>query len=107
MLKKQRRRQDEQRTKAKFRKIARRQAGDEFSWVLKREWKDIEGKPTLHYRLDNSGAVERLKWIEKTAAKQAHHFHPPCEMCSPPRHERKKKHKREAEKKAPFIMEDE
>ena len=107
MPKRAERRHHEERVKSKFKKVARRMAGVEGQWVL--VWKPVleNGKKIYRHRLDQSRATDRLRFIEKTTWKMAHHPRHQCQICRLGEHELRHKHNREIAKKAPLIVDEE
>jgi hypothetical protein len=96
MLKRQRRRQDENRVKDKFRRVAKKFAGDEGSW---------DHPNLLHEGIRSPGGAARHRWIAETAVRMAHHPAHQCQMCHLDPKEEKRRRKREVARKAPFIDE--
>lgn len=82
MLKRQRRRQDEKRVKAKFKKVA-------------------------EHMLRSVPGVARIRAVEDTAVRMAHHPAHQCQMCHLDEKAEKHTHEFEVKKKAPLITEDE
>lgn len=83
MPKRAERRHHETRIKEKFKKVAARWAGSVGSWIQKR-WVpavDGSGRFTRMNTLDMAGGAKRMKHIEETAAKLAHHSKCDCGMC--------------------------
>lgn len=75
------RRHHEERVKDKFRRVAR-----DF-WYNLKWWSD----------------KKRREYVEHAAVRRAHHPRHQCQICRLPHDELDKRHKFEAEKKAPFI----
>lgn len=93
MPKRAMRRHHEARVKESKRAIAKRWAGTDGQWINKLNV--IWGGPSVgviarEKYIDRRGAVERLKFIEKTANRLAHHNKCPCGMCKRERYDRRK-----------------
>jgi hypothetical protein len=90
------RRHHEERVKQNKRSIAKRWAGDVGKWVNKLNviWgPNDKGKIDIIARekyIDRRGATERLKYIERTANRLAHHNKCPCYICKRDRYDRRK-----------------
>jgi hypothetical protein len=93
-MKRSERRHHEARVKERKRPIAKRWAGEVGQWVnkLKVTWSGRgTGTVTIHREkwIDRRGAVERMKFIERTINRLAHHNKCPCGMCKRGRYNRK------------------
>ena len=104
MPKRAERRHHEERVKTKFKKVAKRLAGNNDSWIGKWDIKWENGKliSRRHY-LDRRGAVQRLQIIEKNAVRMAHHPRHQCCICKLGPKEAKRKHDMEIARKSPEI----
>lgn len=96
MPKRAERRHHEERIKDKFKRVAKRWAGTVDAWTnkVKVKWENGKIIAREHY-IDWSGGVERMKFIEKTANKLAHHNKCDCGMCNPPKVFRKQQRRKE------------
>lgn len=83
MTKRAERRHHESRIKQKFREVATRWAGRYDSWTHRYKWiRDANGKLIqVLTQLDRTGFTRRLQYIDRTAARLAHHNKCPCGMC--------------------------
>ena len=101
MAKRAERRHHEERVKAKFKKVVKKQT----EWMQdpsRLEWKKENGVITRKRILDRTLPVKRLQSIEKQGAKMAHHPRHQCCICKLGPKEAKQKHEFEANKKKPF-----
>lgn len=103
MPKRAERRHHEERVKAKFKKIVKRQTKwmeDPGRW----EWR-VENGRTVSRRhiIDRSLPVKRLKEIEKQGAQMAHHPRHDCELCRLDPKAEKHRHEFELARKSPEI----
>jgi len=107
MPKRAERRHHEERVKVKFKKVAKQLAGKVDNWVGKWEIKWKDGKVvSRQHSIDNTGAVKRMQYIEKTAVKMAHHPRHQCYICRHREEEMRKIRETEVERKAPMIIDD-
>lgn len=95
MPKRAERRHHEARIKDRKRPIAKRWAGTAGDWInkIKVTWSGVgTGNVVIHREksIDRAGAVERLKFIEKTVNRLAHHNKCPCQMCHGNKYNRRK-----------------
>lgn len=97
MPKRAERRHHEDRVKNKFKKVAKRWAGRYDSWAQRWDIRWENGK--IVYRqhvIDATGYTRRMQFIERTAAKLAHHSKCDCWMCHGEKYDRKQKKAQDA-----------